>query len=295
MTTKSTAAGKIARFSDQGVTFWPHYPKKISSEQGIYGGGGRESNLAQVVFPRIALCHDMPPELGKHGFCDHAVTTAVRNFRVPHACRAVQHRAGMRCCCCCCVGPGPRAECVPSNVSSTIHWMSFADALYRARTAAGLTQAELAARCGVARPNIAAFEAGRREPRWETAVRTLAATGATIDIVERISWTWTTGRRPYAVPSRLWRLPLKDAFRSFTTGSHMWWSGSPPLFDLADRDDRARAYELVLREGRPEDIRSIVDGALLIDAWPEIVVSADLRRAWQPIIDGFRVAVTVAA
>jgi transcriptional regulator with XRE-family HTH domain len=244
-----------------------------------------------MPFARAVSCRPAPGSAAK--FCDHAVTTAVRDFRCfPPRRPWSSARAGMRCCC---VGPGTLGGVRSGHVSNTIHGMRFADAVHRARIAAGLTQAELATRCGVARPNIAAFEAGRREPRWETAVRTLGATGATIDVVEPISWTWTTGRRPYAVPSRLWRLPLKDAFRSFTTGSHLWWSGSPPLFDLADRDDRARAYELVLREGRPEDIRSIVDGALLIDTWPELVVSADLRRAWQPIIDGYRVAVTEAA
>jgi transcriptional regulator with XRE-family HTH domain len=173
--------------------------------------------------------------------------------------------------------------------------VKFAKVLLDARTAAGLTQAELEARSGVARPNIAAFEAGRREPRWETATRTLEATGATIDIVEPITWTWTTGRRPYAVPSRLWRLPLGAAFRTFTPGPHLWWSGATPSFDLADRDDRARAYELVLREGQPDDIQSIVDGALLIDAWPDLVVAAELRHAWQPIIDGTRTKLAKAS
>lgn len=162
----------------------------------------------------------------------------------------------------------------------------FAQILLAMRTAAGLTQADLAARSGIARPNIAAIEAGRREPRWETATRAIEATGAMIDIVEPVVWTWTTGRRPYAVASHLWRLPLRDAFRSFIPGPGLWWSGSPPRFDLADRQDRTRAYELVLREGGPVDIWSIIDGALLIDAWPELVVPAELRRAWQPIIDG---------
>ena len=173
--------------------------------------------------------------------------------------------------------------------------MKFAKVLFDARTAAGLTQAELETRSGVARPNIAAFEAGRREPRWETATRTLEATGATIDIVSPITWTWTTGRRPYAVPSRLWRLPLRDAFRSFTPGPHLWWSGPAPRFDLADRADRARAYELILREGQLDDIRSTVDGALLVDAWPDLVVPAELRRAWQLIIDGYRVELAAAS
>lgn len=171
----------------------------------------------------------------------------------------------------------------------------FAEALLAMRKAAGLTQADLAARSGMARPNIAAFEAGRREPRWETATRALEATGAMIDIVEPVVWTWTTGRRPYAVASHLWRLPLREAFRSYIPGPGLWWSGSPPRFDLADRRDRTRAYELVLREGGPVDIRSIVDGALLIDVWLDLVVPAGLRLAWQPIIDGYQSDVAEAS
>ena len=163
--------------------------------------------------------------------------------------------------------------------------MKFATALVEARTAAELTQAELSARSGVARPNIAAFEAGRRDPRWDTAIRTIEASGASVEITEPISWTWTTGRRPHAVASRLWRLPFREAFRTLTPGLHLWWSGPAPQLDLAKRSDRAHAYELVLREGSPDDIRSIIDGALLIDVWSELVVPADVRRAWQPAID----------
>ena len=48
--------------------------------------------------------------------------------------------------------------------------MNYGKVLSRARGAAGLTQADVAALSGVARPNIAAFEADRREPRWHTAV-----------------------------------------------------------------------------------------------------------------------------
>jgi transcriptional regulator with XRE-family HTH domain len=166
--------------------------------------------------------------------------------------------------------------------------MRFADALFEARVAAGLTQAELAARSGIARPNIAAFEAGRRDPRWDTAIRTLEAAGAVVVVVEPITWSWTDGRRPYAVPSRLWRLDLGDAFKVLIPGLHLWWSGPALRLDLANRADRIRAYELVLREGTPEDIGSTIDGALLIDAWPDLVLPAELREAWQPILDATR-------
>jgi hypothetical protein len=35
----------------------------------------------------------------------------------------------------------------------------------------------------------------------------------------------------------------------------------------------------------PADIESIVDGALLIDVWDEIVVPRAIRSEWQPLID----------
>lgn len=157
--------------------------------------------------------------------------------------------------------------------------MKFATVLLDARHAAGVTQAELSARSGVARPNLVAFEAGRREPRWSTAGRSIEATGATLEITAPIRWSWKT------IPSLLWRLPLAEAFRILTPGLHLWWSGPAPRLDLGRRPDRIKAYELVLREGSPEDIHPIVDGALLIDAWDDLVVPAEFRRAWEPVLD----------
>lgn len=43
---------------------------------------------------------------------------------------------------------------------------------------------------------------------WDTAVLTLEATGATIDIAPPFTWSWMSGRRPYAVTAGLWRLPV---------------------------------------------------------------------------------------
>ena len=78
---------------------------------------------------------------------------------------------------------------------------------------------------------------------------------------------------------------IVDAFRVLTPGFHLWWSGPSPQFDLADRSERSRAYELVLREGTPNDIASVVDGALLVDAWPDLILPSELRQAWQHLID----------
>ena len=173
--------------------------------------------------------------------------------------------------------------------------MMFPKLLSQARRAAGLTQAEVSALSGVARPNIAALESGRREPRWHTAIVTLEAAGATIEITAPITWSWTSGRRPYAVPSALWRLPIDDIFPVLRPGFTLWWSGPSPHFDLANRDDRARAYELVLREGTPADVASVVDGALLVDAWLDMILPTELRQAWQPLIDRARTKVAEAS
>jgi len=163
--------------------------------------------------------------------------------------------------------------------------MMFAEALRSVRREAGLTQSDLARLADIARPNITAYESGRREPRVATATGLLAAAGATWRVDRPIVWRWTEGRRPYAVPSRLWRLPAGVALRSFEAGAHLWWSGPPRCFDLAQRRDRLRAYEVILREGAPEDIAAFVDGVLLCEAWAELVLPVELRTAWQPVVD----------
>lgn len=181
-----------------------------------------------------------------------------------------------------CPKPAPLAK---PSVSLTIHHMRFADELRQARHSAGLTQIEVAIACNIARPNIATYEAGRREPRLCTAQALLDAVGASLQVVASPSWHWTETSRPYAVPSRLWALPASVALGRFEAPTHLWWSGPPRTFNLAERVDRLRAYEVVLREGTPTDISTIVDGMLLREAWPDLVLPAPLRSAWQSLID----------
>jgi hypothetical protein len=66
--------------------------------------------------------------------------------------------------------------------------------LRRARVGAGLSQAELAVRAGVAQSVISAYEAGRRQPALPTLARLIDATG--YDLVVDIQW----------LPARLSRL-----------------------------------------------------------------------------------------
>ena len=159
--------------------------------------------------------------------------------------------------------------------------MNFAQVFQEARERASLTQIEVAERTGIARPNIAAYEAGRREPKASTIDRLLQAVGYRLSVEPLVEWTWTNTLRPYPVPSALWRLPIHRAFRTITTATHLWWSGPPRTFDLSDRSQRLRAYEIVLREGGPDDIESIVDGLLLAESFDELVVPRPLRAAWQ--------------
>lgn len=163
--------------------------------------------------------------------------------------------------------------------------MEFGHQLRTARLRSGLTQGDIASATGIARPNIAAYEAGRREPRLSTATELLAAARTTLLITPAICWSWTDGLRPYAVPTRLWRLPIHKALATITTSQHLWWSGPNRTFDLSDERQRHRAYEIILREGTPHDIEAIVDGVLLIQAWPHLVLPAQLRHAWTPVID----------
>lgn len=55
--------------------------------------------------------------------------------------------------------------------------------LRQARTAAGLTQAELARRAGITQSVVSAYEAGRREPALSTLSRLVEATGASLRVV----------------------------------------------------------------------------------------------------------------
>jgi hypothetical protein len=53
-------------------------------------------------------------------------------------------------------------------------------------------------------------------------------------------------------------------------------------FDLADPDQLLWMYENVLREAtRADDLRRLVNGALLRRVWPELNLPHGVRRAWE--------------
>ena len=170
--------------------------------------------------------------------------------------------------------------------------MDPAGLLARARQDAGLTQEQVAIRAGTSRPTLSAYEHGHKSPTLLTAARVLAASGHELQAVPRVTFHEVRGARgrTLAVPEALPRLPVRQALASVVLPLHLSWSPPGQPLDLADRRQRARAYEVVLREGRAIDVARYVDGVLLVDLWDELVLPRDVRQAWAPLIAASRTA-----
>lgn len=162
-----------------------------------------------------------------------------------------------------------------------------AELLERVRHEAGLSQEELASRAGTSRPTLSAYEHGRKSPTLTTVERILDSAGFELTAEPRITFREVPLRRgrPVFVADRLWRLPVRDAMAEVELPLELNWSRPGTRFRLSDRRERARCYEVVLREGTPADILRYVDGALLIDLWAELVLPREIRDAWQNLID----------
>jgi len=158
--------------------------------------------------------------------------------------------------------------------------------LVEARRAAGLSQDELAARAGTSRPTLSSYEHGHRSPTLATATRILAAAGYELAATPTITFTEQPTRhgRAVLVPSHLPRLNPAQALATVTLPLHLNWSNPGRAFDLSDRRQRARVYEVVLREGTPDDLLTYLDGVLLADLWPDLVLSRDIRAGWEPLV-----------
>jgi len=122
----------------------------------------------------------------------------------------------------------------------------------------------------------------------------LAACGADLEAVPRIEFV----RRPVGrgrtalVPTDLPRLPVAAALATVVLPLHLNWSEPGRSFQLADRASRARVYEMVIREGNPEDVLAYIDGVLLVDLWSDLVLPRLVRAAWGQVV---MAATTVAA
>jgi len=162
--------------------------------------------------------------------------------------------------------------------------------LERARRMAGLSRSELARRAGASRPTLAAYAAGTKSPNLATAERIVQAAGFDLDLAPRPAFREAAIDRSHAVyvPAVLPRLPVEGALRRVRLPLHLNWSQPGREFDLSDRRQRARVYEIVLREGTGQDITEYIDGALLVDLWQDLILPAQVRAAWQPLIEAVR-------
>jgi hypothetical protein len=121
----------------------------------------------------------------------------------------------------------------------------------------------------------------------DTAERLLAVAGYELTLQHRIKFSevkMPRGRRIH-VPNRLWHLNPVDAFRTVQLPLSVNWSNPGKEFDLSVRRQRARLYEIVIREGMPKDMLKFIDGSLLIDLWQEIVLPQVIRTHWEVTID----------
>lgn len=166
--------------------------------------------------------------------------------------------------------------------------MTAPNVIEQARDAAGLSQDALARRAGTSRPTLSAYEHDRKSPTLATAVRIIAAAGFDLTLTPRIKFRAlaTDGGRSIQIPNVLPRLPVDQALATVELPLHLNWSDRGRRYDLRDRRQRARVYEIVLREGGPDDVRAYVDGALLVDLWADLVLPITIRTAWQPVVTG---------
>ena len=86
--------------------------------------------------------------------------------------------------------------------------------------------------------------------------------------------------RPVAVPEDLDSTSEANASDRIELPFHVRWSGPPLTYDLSNREDRARVYEQVLREGTEDDVRRYVDADQLLELWDQLVLPPAVRRAW---------------
>jgi transcriptional regulator with XRE-family HTH domain len=155
------------------------------------------------------------------------------------------------------------------------------------RRAAGLSQDTVASRAGTSRTALSAYEHGAKSPSLDTVARLMAAMGFELEARRCTKPRVVAGSRgrQIATVSPLPRLPVERALAVVELPLSLNWSEPGRRFDLADRGDRARVYEMVLREGQPVDLLTYIDGALLVDLWNELVLPRDVRAAWAPIVD----------
>lgn len=154
-----------------------------------------------------------------------------------------------------------------------------------ARRAGGLTQAELARRAGTSQPTLSAYERGLKSPSLKVTERIMQAAGYDLAMTTMVRFdaVFETRITGFLVPDRLWRVDVPNCFgtvfypdRVHGTDQYIW--------NLHKRDHRRGLYENLLSEGTARQLIDWLDGALLVDLWPELDIRRRIRREWDPLI-----------
>jgi transcriptional regulator with XRE-family HTH domain len=162
--------------------------------------------------------------------------------------------------------------------------------LTRARQDAGLSKAELARRAHTSRTTVSAYEHGAKTPTLTTLERLVGVAGFELVLQPRPTFAVAGEHRgaPVLVPDRLPALAPAEALARIELPLHLEWSNEVRRRDLVVRAERIRVYELVLREGTPDDVLRYVDPTLLLDVFDELNLPEAIRAAWQPAVARWR-------
>lgn len=115
--------------------------------------------------------------------------------------------------------------------------------------------------------------------------RLIQAAGADLrlELLEPFSARPTARARPLS-PSFVEESSQARPQAIVTLPHHVRWSGPRIQYDLANRQDRARVYEQVLREGTTADLRNWVDIDDLANVWDDLYLPPDVRQEWEPVV-----------
>jgi transcriptional regulator with XRE-family HTH domain len=154
-----------------------------------------------------------------------------------------------------------------------------------ARRAAGLTQARLALRAGTTQSAVSMYERRRKVPTLDVAERLMQAAGADLGMVTLVVWEVGVlpGPKAFHYPDRLWRVEVPGCFDTVRMPDLVGRTGRGE-WHLRDRSDRRGLYENLIVAGTPQMMLRWVDGALLVDAWPQLRLPAQIRAAWEPAV-----------
>ena len=156
--------------------------------------------------------------------------------------------------------------------------------LETARVSRGLTQEAVARHAGTSQPTLSAYERGTKSPTLAVVERILHTLGYEPGLQPRVTFRDVkAGGRTYLVPDQLWRIDPPDCFAPLTVHDA---DGTRRTFHLLDCENRVEAYAWLLQNGDETLLFEHVDGALLVDVWPDVVplLPAPLRKLWGPLV-----------